>query len=296
MSVDQIKAALEKYLYWLSFPTIGITDILEIIIISVIIYQIIKWVQLTRAWTLFKGVVVLLLFALFAAVFQLNTISWILSNALGMGITAAIIIFQPELRRALEQLGRRNFFQNIISFSGEYRTESAEMSDKTVSEITRACFEMGRHKTGALIVLEGEVGLAEYERTGISIDGLVSKQLLMNIFEHNTPLHDGAVIIRGNRIVAATCYLPLTDNGEVDKEFGTRHRAAVGISEVSDSVTIIVSEETGNISVTKDGELYQNLDREAVTTYVASIRGKMESTDILKKMKGMIHNGKKTDE
>ena len=260
ISIGQFHKVIEKYLYWLSLPSIGFTDILEIIIISVIVYQMLKWVQLTRAWTLFKGIIMLLLFALFAAIFQLNTISWLLSNSLSVGITAAIIIFQPELRRALEQLGRKKIFSNIFSFSaGEYEGRQSAFTEKTINEVVRASYEMGEVKTGALIVIEQNVALGEYVRTGISIDGLVTSQLLINIFEHNTPLHDGAVLVRGNRIVAATCYLPLSDNMELSKQLGTRHRAGVGISEVSDSLTIIVSEETGQVSRAQNGQLSRGL-------------------------------------
>lgn len=289
MSIEYLQRMIEKYLYWLSLPSIGITDILEIIIISVIVYQVIKWVQLTRAWTLFKGIIVLLLFALFAAIFQLNTISWLLSNSLGVGITAAIIIFQPELRRALEQLGRKNILASLFS-SSDYRQESSELTDRTISELVRASFEMGKAKTGALMVIEQSVALGEYERTGIPVDGILSSQLLINIFEHNTPLHDGAVIIRGNRIVSATCYLPLTESMELGKELGTRHRAAVGISEVSDSITIVVSEETGAVSLAKDGNLYRNLTREELQERLIPLKTVEENTDVFKKWKGLLRN------
>ncbi len=295
MSIAHIQKVIEKYLYWLSLPTIGITDILEIIIISIIIYQVIKWVQLTRAWTLFKGIIVLLLFAFFAAIFQLNTISWLLSNSLGVGITAAIIIFQPELRRALEQLGRRNIVTNFLFAPGEYRDAGSGITDRTINEIVRAAFEMGRVCTGALMVIEQKVALGEYERTGINIDGMLTSQLLINIFEHNTPLHDGAVIIRGNRIVAATCYLPLTDNQDVGKEYGTRHRAALGISEVSDSITIIVSEETGAVSLAKDGRLYRNLTREELLRRLGTLKTNDENVDVFKKWKGLLKNERQVD-
>ena len=295
MSIAHIQKVIEKYLYWLSLPTIGITDILEIIIISIIIYQVIKWVQLTRAWTLFKGIIVLLLFAFFAAIFQLNTISWLLSNSLGVGITAAIIIFQPELRRALEQLGRRNVVTNFLFTPGEYRDAGSGITDRTINEIVRAAFEMGRVCTGALMVIEQKVALGEYERTGINIDGMLTSQLLINIFEHNTPLHDGAVIIRGNRIVAATCYLPLTDNQDVGKEYGTRHRAALGISEVSDSITIIVSEETGAVSLAKDGRLYRNLTREELLRRLGTLKTNDENVDVFKKWKGLLKNERQVD-
>jgi diadenylate cyclase len=299
MNIQQLQKVIEKYLYWLSLPSIGFTDILEIIIISVIVYQVIKWVKYTRAWTLFKGIIVLLLFAFFAAVFQLNTISWLLSNSLGVGITAAIIIFQPELRRALEQLGRRNIVSNIFFTSGDLNQNSQGVTDKTINEIVRASFEMGKVKTGALMVLERKVALGEYERTGIAVDGLVSSQLLINIFEHNTPLHDGAVIIRGNRIVSATCYLPLTDNLEVGKEFGTRHRAALGISEVSDSLTIVVSEETGAISLAQDGNLYKNLTREELAEKLNCLKAEeinVDVVDVFKRWKDLLKNERKTDE
>ena len=291
ISIGQFHKVIEKYLYWLSLPSIGFTDILEIIIISVIVYQMLKWVQLTR---LFKGIIMLLLFALFAAIFQLNTISWLLSNSLSVGITAAIIIFQPELRRALEQLGRKKIFSNIFSFSaGEYEGRQSAFTEKTINEVVRASYEMGEVKTGALIVIEQNVALGEYVRTGISIDGLVTSQLLINIFEHNTPLHDGAVIIRGNRIVSATCYLPLTDSMDIGKELGTRHRAAVGISEVSDSLTIIVSEETGAVSLAKDGRLYKHLQKEELVEKLQQL--KVDDTgnaDVFKKWKDLLRNEK----
>ncbi|MCI6859357.1 MAG: diadenylate cyclase CdaA [Eubacterium sp.] len=292
ISIGQIHKIIEKYLYWLSLPSIGFSDILEIVIISMIVYQVLKWVQLTRAWTLFKGIVVLLLFSLFAAIFQLNTISWLLSNSLGVGITAAIIIFQPELRRALEQLGRKKIFSNLLSF-GEYESGDSEVTDKTIHEIVRAAYEMGEAKTGALMVIEQNVALGEYVRTGIAIDGIVTSQLLINIFEHNTPLHDGAVIIRGNRIVSATCYLPLTDRLDIGKELGTRHRAAVGISEVSDSFTVIVSEETGAVSLAKDGRLYKDINKKKLTEKLKELmKEDSGNTDVFKKWKGLLRNGK----
>ena len=286
--VDFIKRVKE----WITLQAFGITDIIEIIIISVAVYHVIKWVQLTRAWTLFKGVLLLLLFALMAEVFQLDTISYIMSRSLGVGIIAVIIIFQPELRRALEQLGRRNFFTNF-NFFGEFEEENEVFSEKTVGEIVRACYEMGRVKTGALIVIEHQVALGDYERTGITVDGLVSSQLLINIFEKNTPLHDGAVIIRGNRVVSATCYLPLTESLEVGKDLGTRHRAALGISEVSDSVTIIVSEETGMVSLAKDGRLYRSLEREELQKKMLDMlmdNGNTGSRNVFSKWKGMLNN------
>ena len=260
--METMKTALQEYLYWLSLPKLRWTDVLEIIIISFLLYQILGWVKSTRAWTLFKGIIVILMFTIFAMIFQLNAILWILSNTLNVGIIAIIIVFQPELRRALEQLGRKKLIGVIIPF--DEQREGEGFSEKTISEIIKATAELSKTKTGALIVMEEEVALGEYERTGIPVDAVVSSQLLVNIFEHNTPLHDGAVLIRKDRIVAATCYLPLTDSLEVNKELGTRHRAAIGISEVTDSITIVVSEETGSISIAKDGTIIRNVDGDRI--------------------------------
>ena len=284
----------KKYKEWAALQAFGIADIVEIIIISVVVYHVMKWIQLTRAWTLFKGLLLLLLFAMMAEVFQLDTISYIMSRSLGVGIIAVIIIFQPELRRALEQLGRRNFFEKL-NFFGEFPGEDQVLSEKTIHEIVRACYEMGSVKTGALIVMEHQVALGDYERTGIAVDGLVSSQLLINIFEKNTPLHDGAIIIRGNRVVCATCYLPLTESMEIGKELGTRHRAAIGISEVSDSVTIIVSEETGRVSIAKDGKLYRSLESDELEKRLTEMlmdQGSGSSRSVFSKWKGMLNNGK----
>lgn len=273
--MDKLIPFIQKYFYWLSFPKIGITDIVEIIIITFIIYQIIIWIQKTRAWALFKGLVVLLVFTLFAMVFELNTILWIVSKTINVGIIAIFIVFQPELRRALEQLGRKNFLNlNSIFSSEDQKVKTERMSDRTIQELVKATFELARTKTGALIVLEQDVALGEYERTGISIDAVLTSQLLINIFEHNTPLHDGAVIVRNNRIVSATCYLPLTDSLEIGKELGTRHRAAIGISEVSDSLTIVVSEETGKVSLAVGGQLIRNIDGDKMKNRLTRLQKK----------------------
>ena len=282
----------KQFTEWSALQAFGITDVVEIIIISIVVYHIMKWVQLTRAWTLFKGILFLLVFALFSAIFHLDTISYILSRSLGVGIIAGIIIFQPELRRVLEQLGRRTFFSNL-NFFGELDARSDVLTERTISEIVRACYEMGRTKTGALIVIEHQVALGEFERTGIPIDALVTSQLLINIFEKNTPLHDGAIIIRGNRVVSATCYLPLTESLEVGKALGTRHRAAIGISEVSDSVTIIVSEETGRVSMTKDGRLYYDLKSDELKLKLNKYLTENNSSgtmNVFSKWKGMLNN------
>jgi diadenylate cyclase len=261
------------------------TDVAEIIILSFIIYQIMIWVKSTRAWNLLKGFAVILALLAVAALFHMNTILWIAENFFSLGITAIIIVFQPELRKALEQLGEKNIISTLVPFEGSRRVKVG-MTDRTVTELVRACFEMGKARTGALIVLEQSVSLEEYERTGIAIDSVVSSQLILNIFEKNTPLHDGAVILADNRIRSATCYLPLSDNMNLSKALGTRHRAAVGISEVSDSLTIVVSEETGSVSVARNGRLLRNLNQEQLKAQLEELQVKPEENRKIKLWKG----------
>lgn len=233
-------------------------DVIEIAIISFLFYHILLWIKSTRAWNLFKGIMVILIFVLLAAFFQMSTILWIAENTLSVGLLAIVVIFQPELRKALENLGDKNILNGILNISA--KSEKVKFSDRTIDELIKAVYAMGKVKTGALIVIEDEISLSEYERTGIDVDAIVSSQLLINIFEKNTPLHDGAIILRGDRVVSATCYLPLSDSLSLSKELGTRHRAAVGVSETSDSMTIIVSEETGSVSIALRGQIYRNVD------------------------------------
>lgn len=251
-------------------------DIVEIIIISFLLYHILVWIKNTKAWSLLKGILVIAVFILVAAYFEMNTILWIVNNMFGVAVTAVIVILQPELRKAVEELGRKNIISSIVPFELGKTPGEGRFSDKTINEIAKACVEMGKAKTGALIVVEQDQNLTEYERTGIDVDGIVSSQLLINIFEHNTPLHDGAVIVRGNRVVSATCYLPLSDNMQLSKELGTRHRAGVGISEATDSLTVIVSEETGKISVAYRGELERNLNGDTLKEKLRTIQNKPE--------------------
>lgn len=239
--------------------TINLGDVLEILIIAVLVYYILAWMKTTRSWRLLKGVIIICVFLLAAALMDMSAIIWIAKNVLGFAVTAMIIVLQPELRYALEQLGQKSFLSSF-SFSDSSDNEQGVFSEKSLNEIVKACVEMGRVKTGALIVVEKKESLKDYERTGIEVDGKITSQLLINIFEHNTPLHDGAVIVRGNRITYATCYLPLSNNLSLSKELGTRHRAAVGISEATDSMTIVVSEETGKISIACEGEIIRNLN------------------------------------
>ncbi len=238
--------------------TMSLGDILEILIVAFLLYYVLVWVKNTRAWLLMRGLIMICVFLVVAYLLDMSTIMWTARNILGFAVTAIIVVMQPELRHALEELGKKAF----LPTSGS--RDQGDFTEKTVNEITKACVEMGKVKTGALIVIEQKETLKDYERTGIEVDGLVTSQLLINIFEHNTPLHDGAAIIRGNRVTSATCYLPLSDNLSLSKELGTRHRAGVGISEVTDSLTVIVSEETGKISVACEGRLERNLDGAAL--------------------------------
>ncbi len=270
---DQIVTFFSKYISTLSLQGVSVRweDVVEILIISFLVYQIMTWIKNTKAWFLMKGIGIILIFILLAIIFEMNTILWIVENVLSIAVIAVVVVLQPELRRALEELGRKKFIASLMPFD---KVQTERFSDKTVNDLVKASFEMGKVKTGALMVIEQNVKLTEYERTGIEVDGLISSQLLINIFEHNTPLHDGAVIIRGNRVVSATCYLPLSDNMEISKELGTRHRAGVGISEVTDALTIIVSEETGHVSVTYEGKLYRNLDANSLREKLQLIQNK----------------------
>lgn len=267
--IDTVYGFVSQYLV---MPKFTITDGIEILIIAVLIYQILSWIKTTRAWTLMKGIVILLAFVLMATFLKLNTILWIADKTFNVGVIAIIIVFHPELRKALEQLGRRQFLNDF--FEKEHVDEDGIISDRTINELVRAVFEMAKQKTGALIVIQRQESLSEYERTGIVVDAAVSSQLLINIFEHNTPLHDGAVIIKDDRIACATCYLPLSDNMKISKGFGTRHRAALGVSEYTDGFTIIVSEETGRVSVTQSGVLIHNLDGEKLRAYLIEVQNK----------------------
>ncbi|MFI3213220.1 MAG: diadenylate cyclase CdaA [Eubacteriales bacterium] len=255
-------------------PTIKLTYVVEIIIISFLVYQIMLWVKNTKAWSLLKGVVIIVLFILIAAIFEMNTIIWIASNAFSLGIMAVIVVLQPELRKALEELGKKNIVMTLFPLESS-KKESGLFSDKTINEISKACVEMSQVKTGALIVVQQYDSLKDYEETGIAVDAIITSQLLINIFEHNTPLHDGAVMISGDRISAATCYLPLSDNNHLSKALGTRHRAGVGISEATDSMTIIVSEETGKISIAYKGDLYRGLRGEEIQAQLVKIQNKV---------------------
>jgi diadenylate cyclase len=231
-----------------------IQDYVDILIIAYVVYRLFVWIRGTRAVQLIKGIIVLIGAMLLAEYFKLYTIRWILANLQTMLLVALPVVFQPELRRALEQIGRGRFFSQSLSSLPE------EDMSKVIQEIIKAVKVLARNKIGALIVIERETGLNDYVESGIRINGILSSEFLINIFIPNTPLHDGAVIVRGDRVLAAGCFLPLTDSQDLSTELGTRHRAAIGITENSDAVVVVVSEETGILSLANDGKLTRYLD------------------------------------
>ena len=295
--MQDLAVTLSAYLSKLSLPSLGVIDVVEIALISFFIYQFMVWIKFTRAYTLLKGILTVLLFIVCAYILKLNTILWIIKNLSTILLTSVVVIFQPELRKMLEQLGQKRIMASIFPIDSG-REVQERFTDKTVNELVKACFDMGEVKTGALIVIEQDNRLSEYERTGINVDAVLTSQLLINIFEHNTPLHDGAVLVRGNRIVAATCYLPLSDNMELSKQLGTRHRAGVGISEVSDSLTIIVSEETGQVSVAQNGKLSRGLTSAELRAALVKVQNKkiVNNSKLRHLLKGrMKHEEEKMD-
>jgi diadenylate cyclase len=229
-----------------------LASIVDIILVWYVIYKLINLIRGTKAVQLLKGIIVILLVRVVSEFLGLRTLSWIMQQAINWGFLAIIIIFQPELRRALEQLGRGKFFS---------RSSSSDDNDqeKSVEAILKATDYMAKRRIGALISIERETGMSDYIETGIQLNSKISSELLINIFIPNTPLHDGAVIVQKNTVAAAACYLPLSESPFISKELGTRHRAALGISEVTDSITVVVSEETGGISLTINGELHRDL-------------------------------------
>lgn len=258
------------------FLTISVRDVIDILIVAAVFYKLFSLIKETRAEQLIKGIFALFLFAKLSGFLRLYTINWILENAMTVGVLAVLIVFQPELRRGLEYIGRSRFFTKSFL---EIRGESLS---KTVEEIVEACASLSRQRIGALIVIERETGLNEVADTGTKISGEVSSNLLINIFIPNTPLHDGAVIIKDDIIKAAACFLPLTDNMNVSKELGTRHRAALGISERSDSLSIIVSEETGAISIAEKGNIARHLDSQTLRQILMDMYKPKDSNQLFK--------------
>ena len=268
--IDWLRNFIDNYTHDMYFPRVQVMDVIEILIITVIVYEIMLWIKNTKAWMLLRGIIMLGVFILLAWIFQMHTILFLAAQSINVLAIAAVVVFQPELRRALEKLGEKNLLNSINPF--DKNRDNERFSDETADSIVRACYEMGSVCTGALIVVEQAIRLNEYEMTGIELDCKVSSQVLINIFEHNTPLHDGAVIIRGDRITSATCYLPLSDNMSISKDLGTRHRAALGMSEVCDALVIVVSEETVLVTAAMGGRLTRGIKREELREMLSQIQ------------------------
>lgn len=271
----------------LSLPSIKITDIIDILVVAILIYVLIHWIKETRAWTLFKGILIILVINFLGEFLHFYTLTWIIEKTLSVGVIAVIIIFQPELRRALEQLGTGG----LSSVAGmlQQNTTEGKLTRESIDEIYDACIKMSAVRTGALIAIERNVPTGDlFKSSGVPIDGVISSQLIVNIFEDKTPLHDGAVVIRNNRIAAASCILPVTES-EIGQELGTRHRAAVGGSEISDAYFIVVSEETGKISLAKRGTIKTGLTPNEFMTALNSLiePNKTPAININKIWKGM---------
>lgn len=260
MSFDVLVKAITS-----GFTQIRLEDFADIAIIAFFLYKLIILTKETRAFQLLKGIAFLFIAAIISETLQLQTLSWVLNSVLASGIVVLAVLFQPELRRALEHIGRGKIFNNGLLQN--FKPEENEI----VSEMQLAIMSLAKRRVGALIVIEQRTGLGDIIATGTRIDGIISAPLIENIFEPNTPLHDGAVIIRDGAIVAAACFLPLAEDIAVARELGTRHRAALGVSSVSDSVTIVVSEETGVISFAREGKLVRYIDQKALHDLLESI-------------------------
>ena len=253
-------------------PYIRIIDIIQILLITILLFNLILWLRNTKAWNLLKGIFVLLLFYLIAVILDMTVIVWMVNACLSVFIMVFVIVFQPEFRQVLERVGSNmsgargsNFLTRILPLDFGNQEDEEAFTKQTAMEILNAVFAMASVKTGALIVIQKSMPIAHYvQRWGTNLDALVGSELLINIFEKDTPLHDGAVVIIGNRIAAAKCFLPLNEMEGISSRLGTRHHAAAGISEITDSLTIIVSEQTGRVSVTKGGRIYTNLDRKSL--------------------------------
>ncbi|MCL2673899.1 MAG: diadenylate cyclase CdaA [Defluviitaleaceae bacterium] len=256
--INGIRAALSNLdISFRSVSAVGVSDVIDILIVAGVIYFILMWIKETRAWSLLKGFIVLLVVGLLAYFLNLTTVNWIIANTFSIGLIALVVIFQPELRKALERIGRGSFFEALTGDGNE------QLSESTLDEIISAATDMAKTKTGALIVIEQKIPLGDFEATGVAVDAQVSAQLIMNIFSYGAPLHDGAIVIRGNRISAASCILPLASD-VTDKKMGTRHRAAIGATELSDAYAIVVSEETGTVSVAYGGKLRRRLSEKQI--------------------------------
>jgi diadenylate cyclase len=270
-----------------SFQNIQVRDVIDILLVAAVFYGIFRFLRETRAQQLFRGIVLIFIFNGLTGALRLYTINWILKGAITMGFIALLIVFQPELRRGLELLGRGNIFKQSLS---ELRGESV---NHIVDEMMHAISSLARQQIGALIVIERRTGLQEVIETGTRMDALITSELLINIFIPGTPLHDGAVVIKDDRIRAAASFLPLTDDTKLDRDLGTRHRAAIGMSEESDAFVIVVSEETGDISYAEHGKLSRYVDEDLLREKLTSIYQKDDSGFFLQNlMEGVNHEEK----
>lgn len=262
--------------YWNQFITLlkslsanmGLWNALDILLVALLIYYATKVIRQTRANSVLKGFVLLIGIMWLSEVFALHTINWLLRQVMSTGTTMLVVLFQPELRRALEQMGRTSFMSNL---TGNANSRSARLAERNTEEIVHALINLSRRKVGALIVMEQQTGLKDIVSSGTVLDAEISSGLIENIFEPNTPLHDGAVVMNNGRITAAACFLPLSENSSISKELGTRHRAALGISETTDAVVLIVSEETGVISMAREGKLTRYLDSKTLTSILMNV-------------------------
>lgn len=261
---------------------ISINDAIDMLIIAYIFYKMLMFIKDTRAEQLFKGVIMLLVATQLSGMLKLHTLYWILVKILEVGFILPFIIFQPELRAGLEHIGRNT---SIIKFGGHGDSDIDKDQDLVIAEMVDALYDLASMKIGALVVLEGKTKINEIVDTGTKIEGRVTKQLLCNIFIPNTPLHDGAVVVRDKKIKSAACILPLTQRKDISKELGTRHRAAIGVSEMSDCLTLVVSEETGSVSITRSGKIYRDVTRERLTNILKNFyKTKSENTNIFKEL------------
>ena len=255
--------------------------ILEVAILWLVTYKFLTWVRTTRAWTLLRGITILIVITAIIYVLRLNTILYIIDKSLTVVVISMIVIFQPELRRALEKIGSQDIIKGWVpSFVDMKKSSKWTDNRKTFNEIADASFKMGAKCTGALMVIKRNQSLQEINDTGIKVDGVVTAALLINIFEKNTPLHDGALTIEGDRAAYATCYLPLSQNTSISKDLGTRHRAALGVSEETDTVTVVVSEETGAVTVAYDGKLTKMKSKEELVNYLMLMSGEGNSNGV----------------
>jgi len=248
---------------WETFANARITfqlaDAVEILIMMLLLYKLLIWARKERTWIVVKAIIAIAVLFGIAKICQFNTILFLASKSLDFLLLAVIVVFQPELRKFLEKIGTNDLISSLFPSAKKSELQSGKFNEESVQALVNACYYMGKNKTGALIVIEQKIPLKDIVTSGIPVDAVISSQLLINIFEHNTPLHDGAVVIKGNRILAATCYLPNSKSSKISKAYGTRHRSAIGLSERTDALTIIVSEETGAVSMTENGAFRHNV-------------------------------------